>query len=1021
MGMFDHLIPGANRRRGAFDHLVPETGNRPVGQAPMTQEEASMAILPSQRLAGESDPMVDAIMRESRPEPSGIDRALTATSATLGAPVDAVNVVLDGLGRAGLNVPGASDRPFLGSAQIEDGLQAVTGSRESAEIEARNPGLTQAGGAPIGQRAYESFMATPEATEIFLTRNYGPENDGWYRLTDAFGNPTDRVVVRDEDGTERIFNPPGIDFGDVASMAGVLPDFGGALAGAAASIPAYTLGPVAGIPASAGLGALGAQLVGEPVGRLFPENREAEPSITEDVLPRAAGEAGADALIGLVMGPAGRLWSAATNRVRAPFADSASDPLATEFRDAATRLQRQGYDVSPLASEQGAGGFVPRMEGMLEKLPGSAEAMRQYRRRGDEAVSRFQRDLIGDADAPTAGRRAVGEIQSERDQLLTERNYTLGGVDQRLDQAQDAITARQGPRMAAEDAGAQTRSGLERAREEFRGEARTLYDAARNAPGGRDPIVSTAPVKEIVERIRQDLPPSASTSGGPSSEFTPDGLSRLMRGIDDIADTITIDQARRMRGIVNDALDDKTLLPGVPERYLGQLSRSLTQAIEGSVDRAGSPQLREALSQANTFYRENVDQFARRGVAELYRPPTSQGFVENEQIVQRLLSGRGRPGLIRDMKATLGPDSPEWAATRRQAAEEILETGRNRTLSGRRVVDADGFVDRLNRLDDETVQELFGVADAQQLRNLAADISNRTRYLDADALSQSGSPQILAQLRRAASIEDRLAREYRDNVISPFLRGEDGAAARMNAEELVPFLYRRASPQEIENVMGRLSPNVRDQVERGTMADIIETAITRGGNHSAGVRRLITGEGGPAQADSIANILGAGGDAAARQQAARIERILGPDKRQALQDIAVITARRQERDATTSAVGGLAAGAAVTGILSSPSRAVNAAVVARGIAALVTAPAFRNWVSNTARRQMTPDQMAATTAVSPYMVRGIATLAEESADVQAALDWLAGGASQIDEAGRRVTRPPDGSTSWEEYFSNSTR
>src|SRR5690606_2708983 len=124
---------------------------------------------------------------------------------------------------------------------------------------------------PIGERAYSSFLNTDKARDLYLTNTYGPENEGWYVLADKFGNPTQRRVVRGEDGSERIFNPPGIDMGDVAGIAGGIPDLMGAIMGGAASVPAYMLGPGVGIPTSAALSAGGAQIVGESVGRLFPE------------------------------------------------------------------------------------------------------------------------------------------------------------------------------------------------------------------------------------------------------------------------------------------------------------------------------------------------------------------------------------------------------------------------------------------------------------------------------------------------------------------------------------------------------------------------------------------------------------------------------------------------------------------------------------------------------------------------------------------------------------------------------
>jgi hypothetical protein len=927
------------------------------------------------------------------------------SARVLGAPVDLMNTAFGAVG-----LP-SSDKPFMGSAMQDDTLQAIMGTRESNEIAATRPDLVEQGGAPVGQRAYASFLNTPGALKRYLTSTYGPEGQGWHYLKDRFGNTAERVVTRGADGKEALFNPPGVDLGDVASMAGGVPDLVGAIMGGAASVPAYAAGPVVGIPATAITSAGGAQLVGETVGRLFPENRAEEPEIMKDVVPRAGGEMVSDALVGLIMGGAGRIGNAVLNKARAPFATSASDPVATEFRAATDRLQGQGYDVRPLPSESGAGGFVPRAEGMLEKLPGSAEKMRQNREAGDLAISRYQDDLVGGANPAAVGRDVVSELGTQRKNLIIDQNEALARADDAITGNEAALTSRQGPPMSTEAAGQQTRAGLERARDEFRTQAGQLYDAARNAPGGRDAIVDMTPVREQVAQIRASLPPTRErvvdgqpVAGGPSGEFTPQGLNRLLGGVDEVADTMTIDQARQMRSIVSDAIDDKTIMPGVPERYLLQLRQSLSDAIDGSVQRAGSPELRTALGQANAFYRDNVDRFSRSGVREAYREPTQPGFIEDNQLVARLLSGRGKPGVIREMRDTMGANSPEWAATRRNAMEQILDTGRNPTLYGRRVVDANALTAKLNNLDDETLEALFDVPSAQQLRNLAADISNRTRYLDADAMSNSGSPNILGQLRAAAVADDQIAREYRDGVITPFLRGENGAAAKMRPEELVPWLYRKAAPHEARHVLDKLSAPMEAQVERGIVADIVESAISKGRGDLGDVRRLVTGTANPADSSGLAEILGAGGDVASRQQAQRIDALLSPESRQALQDLALITAKRQERDATTSAIGGLAAGAAMTGILAKPMSAFHAAMISRGLAQAITSEPVRRWLTNTRRVQISPARQAQMVATAPALADVLLGALGENEDVQAAADWLREGESQLDALGQRVTR-----------------
>jgi hypothetical protein len=1008
MGMFDDLIPQAPASQGGlFDDLIPGPPMPPQGAVP-----------PRPGMSGNTVP--------------GAPTAPAPPRGVLGAARDMVSAPLN----AARNVIGAPNRMFQDYV-ADPVIEAITGGKEAAELAQANPGVTTSGGAPIGERVYGSFMNTPEALDRYLTNTYGAEGQGWYKMSDQFGKPTNRRVVRDKGGKERIFNPPGIDRGDVASMAGSVPDLVGGVAGAVASTPAYLLGPGVGIPASAVMSALGTQLVGEPIGRLFPENRAVEPDMLGQTVPRAGKEALGDSLVGTIMGLAGRGAVGIANKVRAPFAQTASQPENVAFREAADRLKQQGYDINPTPSEAGAGPGVARAEGILGKFPGAQGVIQEYRDQGNKAIARYQDDVIGGADPNVTGKQAVTEFETQRKNLLIDREEGLNRADDMITRNETDLLNRQGPLTSPEAAGQQLRGGAEAARKGFREEAGRLYDAARDAPGGRDAIVDMAAVKAQVQKIRSELPPEATKTemaetglldafgaplqkevqkGGASTEFTPEGLTRFLRGVDDISDSMTLDQARQMRTLVNDAIDDKTILPGVSERYLTGLAKSLTQAIDGSVDRVTDPTLKAALTSANTFYRDNVDKFSRKGVADLYRDPTQPGYVEDNKVVGRMVSGQGQPGVIRDTRETVGANTPEWAATRRQAMEDVLGSGRNETLYGRKVVNVDGLVGRLNQLDDEAVKEMFGVADAQQLRNLAADISNRTKYLDADALSQNGSQNILQQLRAAATADEQITRDYRDNVIAPFLRGEDGAAAKMKPEELVPYLYRKASPDEIKGVLGRLPPDMQVKVEKAAVADIIENAVAKGRGSMDELRRMLTGEGSPADGTALTALMGSTNDAAGRTQKARIEALLSPESRQALQDIATITIKRNNHDSVTAAIGGLAGGAAVTSAAANPATGLKVGLVAQGLARAITNPAVRTWLTNTKQTRLSPDAMAQMPNMGVALYDVMKGALGESEDIEAAGQWLRQGASQVDEKGRRALKPPDGAGSWEQYF-----
>jgi hypothetical protein len=92
------------------------------------------------------------------------------------------------------------------------------------------------------------------------------------------------------------------------------------------------------------------------------------------------------------------------------------------------------------------------------------------------------------------------------------------------------------------------------------------------------------------------------------------------------------------------------------------------------------------------YYRPNEDTrlaFDARGIYHLSRAPDRNAATDlNQRLLFRIdvrallaarFSGRGNPGVIRETRDLMGANSPEWAATRRSAVEQILDTGRDQT------------------------------------------------------------------------------------------------------------------------------------------------------------------------------------------------------------------------------------------------------------------------------------------------------------------------------------------------------
>ena len=73
-------------------------------------------------------------------------------------------------------------------------------------------------------------------------------------------------------------------------------------------------------------------------------------------------------------------------------------------------------------------------------------------------------------------------------------------------------------------------------------------------------------------------------------------------------------------------------------------------------------------------------------------------------------------------------------------------------------------------------------------------------------------------------------------------------------------------------------------------------------------------------------------------------------------------------------------------------------------------------MTNTRRTQLSAADQSMTIATAPFTIDVLGGAISENAEVQAAVDWLNEGMSQVDEMGQRVVRPPADAENWEEIF-----
>jgi hypothetical protein len=266
--------------------------------------------------------------------------------------------------------------------------------------------LAPGAGASFTERMMASFKSSPESERNFYAAKYGEENARLSR--------DNEVEIRDPaSGKWRRADPSGLDIGDIADVAGVLPEM---IGGAAGAIIGARGGPM-GMLLGAGGGSLGGNVLKQAASRAFIPGKE-----TESTLQRIgeAGLAGAMGLMGEGVGQViqrGVIKPAAQALYRRALAGNA--PAATEAQAIERAVARgaapgtPGFQFTP--GEATGGRAIQMAEDAARNTLAGADLFYQHGQRNLAALSDKALRLVDEARAgvrPLSDLGAGTEIQS---------------------------------------------------------------------------------------------------------------------------------------------------------------------------------------------------------------------------------------------------------------------------------------------------------------------------------------------------------------------------------------------------------------------------------------------------------------------------------------------------------------------------------------------------------------------------------------------------------------------------------
>lgn len=429
-----------------------------------------------------------------------------------------------------------------------DVVSRASTSADPWVVTSRTPADRFKAGAPLGVRA--AVGSVPAQAKLQALRKFFPDaepiGDGNFIYTDPkTGQPT-------------VYNRPGLDVGDIASLPAEAAEIvgsgiGGAL-GAAAGSPGGPVGMLA--------GAAGGSGVGGTVGREAVQRGTmaalgvSDPRSAQEQAAEAATTAGLNAL-GPVILPAGRAAIAGGARLLTR-GGAAGRTAVQQAVDDMTR-----FGASPTVAQATQSGVQDSIESILAKYPGGAGVIRRAAKDTSETVGNAVRQKTAalaaseELEPEIAGRAIQSGISGFTGQVMSRAESMFGRVNEYF----KPVVASDGTEQAATVSVSNTQDMLK----------------ALSAPVKGAPNVGAAIGNPTIKKLSDALATDA--AGG----------------------TLAYDSLAAMRSAIGRRLGTPSLVDDIPRGELKRLYGAITADMRAAAEAKG-PDALKAFDRANKFY-----------------------------------------------------------------------------------------------------------------------------------------------------------------------------------------------------------------------------------------------------------------------------------------------------------------------------------------------------------------------------------------------------------------------------------
>jgi hypothetical protein len=698
-------------------------------------------------------------------------------------------------------------------------------------------------GAPMSVRAFMSFAPTEKEKEQYLTSVYGEENV-------RRAGPDNRLIFTATDqqtGQMKDFFADELGFSakDMVDFAGNAPEVLMSIATALKVAPSAPQNK-AGMFAVAAISELAGQTLGGIQDTAF---RLSQGTLDMDSMREMAKRRGMQTLLGTALGGALPIVAAAGRPLLGAFLSRTAPPasrgtslqqIAEEGSAAGARLERAlGEPVQMSAAElTGSKGLaqVEAYASRVSRLSSPDEALQLSRER---IPITMQSALLQGLEDPSIFGQQVSSRLAAAERGLIERggveiDKAYANVLTRLESEIGSITA---PPQGVVQSGKNTRAALVQRMAVDRAQAELLYgrvDEILSKSGVPTDFVKLSSTAKTAKNIIDNLVKGSTDSPIPMQSEIMSQLAPLA-GAGAVPQTLAA--ARRLRSSIGERIrSNQEIAPGFSSGDAKRLYASLTEDIDSSIGSL-SKEAQAAAKEANEFYRANVALFEESPIVSRVLNEQKDGGYAVEDIARAFASGRGNVTELRAVKDLMPPQA--YSQLRRGIIDDI-SNGATRTYRGKEFIDPSSLGRRLNDMSPEFRAELFGSKQgADRVQSLITEIENLDKFAPKLARPSGLTPAEISEVvnsadtagfnaarrnvTRAIGIERQRTRTFQNNIASA--NGDVLETMLLDGERFVEdFILSNHNTGQIKKVLGRLTPQQREQLGKQTLAVLFKRA-----------------------------------------------------------------------------------------------------------------------------------------------------------------------------------------------------